>query len=222
MTRFYDDPSVLTKIISNAAKRKPLPLEDDKFGYLISTGRFAYIISGPSQLVNYSLALECRCICGSISFYKISSLRSGCSKSCGCTRQKTVIGLSRREKSLRQKLNCTWYAMRSRCSDPRNSNWDNYGGRGIFVCDEWRSFETFFRWAIDNQFEPGLTLDRINNHGPYPPWNCRWVTQKEQCRNFRRNVLVTAWGETKCLAAWAEDPDAKPRPMSFTIECAWE
>lgn len=77
--------------------------------------------------------------------------------------------------------------MIQRCTNKKNAAYKYYGGRGILLCAEWRNnFEAFYLWAIDNGWEKGLTIDRINNDGNYEPGNCRWVTLKENMNNMRR------------------------------------
>ncbi len=87
-------------------------------------------------------------------------------------------------------LYCVWNSMRQRCRNPRSSNWDNYGGRGITICKRWESYQAFE--ADMSPRPPGTVIDRIDNDGPYSPRNCRWVTPAESMRNTRvvRRVMI--------------------------------
>ena len=84
----------------------------------------------------------------------------------------------------------------------RDTLYKNYGGRGIKVCDEWNSFENFYKWAVNNGYEDNLTIDRIDCNGNYEASNCRWVTVEKQCNNKRNNVLITYNKETHTMAEW--------------------
>jgi hypothetical protein len=96
-----------------------------------------------------------------------------------------------------------WQQMKNRCTNPRNKGYAAYGGRGITVCDRWQDFQAFH----DDMGErpPGMSLDRIDNDLGYGPDNCRWATRKTQQRNRRNNVILTAFGKSQSVAAWAEE-----------------
>ncbi len=95
-----------------------------------------------------------------------------------------------------------WFNMMDRCYNPANPAYSNYGGRGITVCERWRSFENFY---ADMCPRPGrLTLDRNDNSLGYFKENCRWTTYKTQQRNRRDNKVVTFNGISRPLPEWTE------------------
>lgn len=98
-----------------------------------------------------------------------------------------------------------WHHMKQRCYNIKNHNYKDYGGRGIAVCDEWcNSYLMFKEWAINNGYEEGLTIDRIDNNKGYSPNNCRWADRKQQARNRRSTRLTTYKGDTRPLTEWCE------------------
>lgn len=97
--------------------------------------------------------------------------------------------------------------MKGRCHNPRDLCYRHYGGRGIVVSEEWRDNYSAFRdWSLSHGWKKGLELDRADNALGYSPANCRWVPHKENMRNMRGNRSLTAFGESKCVAEWADDP----------------
>jgi len=97
----------------------------------------------------------------------------------------------------------------------------DYGGRGITVCQEWRTFEPFQAWALANGYAENLSIDRIDNDKGYSPENCRWVTEKQQSRNTRRNHFYTYGGQSKTLGEWAEQFKIKPYTLKARLKHGW-
>lgn len=116
-----------------------------------------------------------------------------------------------------------WRAMINRCYNKNHTYYYNYGGRGITVCEEWRnSYNCFCKWANDNGYKEGLTLDRIDNNKGYSPENCRWATKKQQGRNQRTNHKITINGETKLMCEWAEISGVSSREICKRIKRGWK
>jgi hypothetical protein len=92
--------------------------------------------------------------------------------------------------------------MIDRCHDPKDKAYPRYGGRGIYVEESWHSLEQFIK---DMGEKPeGMSLERIDNNGPYSKNNCKWATNKEQCRNKRTNRMIELNGVSKTLVEWSE------------------
>ncbi len=93
--------------------------------------------------------------------------------------------------------------MKARCMNPKSISYKRYGGRGVTICQEWLVFENFHKWAIDNGYEDGKTIDRIDNDKNYTPDNCRWIDSSENRLRQRRYNLLTVNGETLPLTSFA-------------------
>lgn len=100
-----------------------------------------------------------------------------------------------------------WKRLTDRCYNPKCAAFENYGGRGITVCDRWRGPQGFQNFLADMGEKPNpkhlFSLERIDNNKGYSPENCRWATYQEQARNTRWNRLITYNNETLCLEEWA-------------------
>lgn len=88
------------------------------------------------------------------------------------------------------RLYSTWANMWNRCNLPSHKSFKWYGGRGITVCEEWKSYDNFHEWAMENGYSEDMTLDRVNSSGNYSPDNCRWVDTKTQSINKRSTVYI--------------------------------
>ena len=144
----------------------------------------------------------CNCSCGKMCVVSSSNLRKGRQKSCGCLRHQSAWNRTHNES------NCTrlyriWTGMKTRCYNKNCKPYQRYGGRGIFICDEWRDdYEAFRDWSMSSGYAENLSIDRIDNNLSYSPENCRWATQMTQCNNRRSNRVVVIDSE-KMTAAQA-------------------
>ena len=95
--------------------------------------------------------------------------------------------------------------MKQRCYYQQNISYKYYGARGITICKEWLAdFTNFYNWAINNGYQKGLSIDRINVNGNYEPSNCRWVNMKIQANNRTSNHYITIGENTKTIMEWSE------------------
>lgn len=122
-----------------------------------------------------------KCYCGKEFRSRVSRIKTGYTKSCGCHRTKSITthGLKN------HRLYGVWFDMKKRCLDINNKSYEYYGGRGIKVCDRWLDIKNFIE-DMNDTFQEGLSLDRIDNNKGYSPDNCRWATKETQSRNTRK------------------------------------
>lgn len=135
----------------------------------------------------------CTCECGG--YIRLNTSRitgNNATRSCGCIRKETMLE-NRHDPSKHglsgSKLYNIYQTMKQRCSNPNNQRWKYYGGKGITVCEEWEEVTSFCKWAEENGYEEGLSIDRINPDLGYSPDNCEWVTVSENSRRVKRGKL---------------------------------
>lgn len=143
---------------------------------------------------------EVICFCGNIFTTRISGLKNGRVKSCGCGRRENHFTKHDMTNSPEY---ASWECMKGRCLNPHNKFYHNYGERGIKVCKSWLDFENFYK---DMGSKPSLkhSIDRIDNGGNYEPSNCRWSDRFIQDRNKRNNIYVEYNGEKFVLCDLAK------------------
>ena len=145
----------------------------------------------------------CKCDCGNTCVVFGSKLKSGHTKSCGCLRHESPP--NKIHGSTAHPLFPVWTQMRQRCDNPQNHAYKWYGGRGIKVCEEWKSdFVPFYDWAMNNGWHKGLTVDRIDGNKDYCPENCRLVTHEVQQNNRRNNIIIEHEGVKDTISGWAK------------------
>lgn len=146
----------------------------------------------------------CRCDCGTIKEIEAMALNSGKTRSCGCLKSEVTSYRAKTHGDSNSRLYSIWAGMKNRCYNKNIPEYRLYGERGITICQEWiESYSSFRKWALENGYEEGLSIDRIDNNGNYCPENCRWATNSQQCNNRRSNVLITYNNETHTATEWA-------------------
>lgn len=179
-----------------------------RFGRMVVTGYYG-------RTSYNAIMWMCRCDCGAEKPVSGKNLSGGRVLSCGCYSKER----STRHGQSYTRTYSIWTGMIQRCVNPRATEWENYGARGISVCEEWGDFANFYSDMGD--CPDGLTLDRINVNGNYEPSNCRWATYREQARNRRNNVTVLFMGEERCLSDLAAELGIPVNTMFYRYRNGW-
>lgn len=174
------------------AKRTELKINlGDRFGKLVVLDKV--VIPG------WGTRWKCVCDCGKETMVAAYNLAKSNTRSCGCLL--ATIRITHGMTNTR--AYGIWKTMHQRCTNANREEYKNYGGRGIVVCERWKSFESF----LEDMGHPpkGLTLERQDNNGSYCKENCRWATRKDQLNNRRNNRTITAFGKTQSVTLWAQE-----------------
>lgn len=172
----------------------------------------------------------CKCDCGNEVELSRNHLSTGNTKSCGCLRKDAIrkaIAASTKHNGRHTRLYSVWITMKQRCYNNNATDYENYGGRGIVVCETWRdSFEEFKMWAYENGYDENAskgicTLERKDVDGNYEPSNCKWTTMKEQSNNKRNNVFISFNGEIKTVSQLSQEYGVKYITLYNRIKRGW-
>lgn len=158
----------------------------------------------------------CKCDCGNTVVVRHDTLARGEKRSCGCLNIDSARNLLQTHGHSYERIYSIYQGMVNRCYYTNYKRFYDYGGRGIYICDEWYTpgvvgnpgFMNFYNWSYENGYydqpkdtpkKERLTIDRIDNNGPYAPWNCRWVTAKIQAKNRRCAIKLNIDGKTESV-----------------------
>lgn len=120
-----------------------------------------------------------------------------------------------------KRLSAIWHGMRTRCNNKNHVAFERYGGRGIKICPEWNSYNSFRQWAEMSGYNDSLFIDRIDNNKGYSPDNCRWVDKYVQANNRSNNRKIEIDGEEKTIAEWSRISGVKPQTIRERLERGW-
>lgn len=175
---------------------KKIDLTGQKFGRL-------EVKKEAGRTKNGKILWLCKCDCGAETTVTGNHLKSKHTKSCGCLSREITRRRNTTHGMHDSPTYNSWCSIKVRCDKPQCKSFKNYGGRGIKVCEQWKSFGNFL--ADMGEKPEGMSIERIDNDGDYCPENCRWATRKEQNRNTRNNYMIKHQGKTKCIGEWAEE-----------------
>lgn len=160
---------------------------------------------------------NCVCKCGKVAVVSAHKMLNGTKISCGCMK-----GAHCRTHGLRHTPEYSvWCGMIARTENAKCTRFCNHGGRGIRICERWRSNFSNFYEDMGPRPSPHYSIDRIDNNGNYEPGNCRWATATQQARNTRRNRFLTFNGQTRCVSEWSNIIGVSPDALLMRLKNGW-
>lgn len=190
-------------------KYRPV-LEGGRYGKCVVIGGAPDIRVKRREGRMWVAAVRVECECGTKFIAAESKVARGFVSSCGCTPH-----LKDRSD---HPLYGTWRGMVQRCHNPNSDQFLHYGGRGVSVCEAWRS--DFEKFLADSDKIPGEgeSIDRIDVNGDYELSNVRWADSFTQARNKRNSRIIEYNGRTQSLMEWAEEIGMKPDTLRSRID----
>lgn len=162
----------------------------------------------------------CKCGCENKTeiILKAGPLLNGHKKSCGCLYRGAIPKHGMCTSSEYK----TWKNMKTRCDNPKNRHYHNYGGRGITYCERWKIFENFYE-DMGEKPEPkeDYSIDRVDNNLGYYKENCKWSTSKEQQNNKRCNIKISYKDEIMSIEDWSKETGISSKMISYRYNKGW-
>lgn len=216
-----------------------------------TNGRLTAILYDPNHYLkditinpnaNKSKTLICRCKCGNVLYVRNTDFTTNKIRSCGCWHDENAKKLNsyqyKHGDTHTRLYNILWGMIR-RCYNEHDDAYDRYGGRGIYICDEWYTPENhtigwlkFKEWALKNGYHDplpddsrssSLTIDRKDNDGPYAPWNCRWIPMRDQITNTSKTKFIRIYGRKYSVPDWGRVIHIDPGVITRRItEFGWD
>jgi hypothetical protein len=183
---------------------KKINIDGKRFGRMVALWHSYTIRKKYGKKATYKDYYECVCDCGTRKASCKHDLLIGDANSCGCLGVEARLAASKKHGASRSDIYGTWGNIIERCTNPKNPGFKNYGGRGITICERWRSSFESFRDDMGPKPTPKHTVERRDNNKGYSPENCSWETMLVQMRNNRRNVYFEIGGEKKTMQAWCD------------------
>ena len=171
--------------------------------------------------------VKCQCHCGNIFEVMLIDLLKKTRYLVSCKKCNDGKNHKFNKKKLDElsngKIKYVLYRMIKRCYNEKSKDYKWYGGKGITVCEEWlNDTNKFVEWALNNGYEKGLTIDRIDPNGNYEPSNCRWVDMIVQNNNKTNLKKYKYNGEYLSLAQISRLHGIKYRTLLGRINSGWD
>ena len=208
-----------------------------KYGLIDMTGkRIGRLLVLHREGTGKTAYWKCLCDCGNFAIVWGAALRAGTTKSCGCIHKEQLAERNKRNATHRMTKTreyAIWGGMYNRCFNSNTEQYEDYGGRGIRICEGWRSFENFFA-DMGKRPSREYSIDRINNNGHYScghceeclanGWlmNCRWTDKFTQANNRRNTRILTHDGKTAPVMTWAREHRINRHTLEDRIERGWD
>jgi hypothetical protein len=198
--------------------------ESETFGRLTTIGpKFMLPVGNKGE---HKAKQVCRCECGNLLVVTTGNLHSSTATSCGCIRHEKLVQRNTTHRKSKSAEYRVWSSIQQRCYNPKMTQYCDWGGRGIRVCDRWlepngRGFLNFLEDMGPKPRGRRYSIERRRGDENYCPENCHWATSTEQNRNRRNNRLLIFNGKTQCLAAWAEELGMSQSTLGRRIRQGW-